>query len=139
MAKWNCDFENCDRPSVRTYGDTYGECTLCNRHLCAKHLESQYHTCPTWEVRNVEIVKSPIVLLPVADFYDGANHISENEVIFAQLLEEKGHTNLGRIVRNGRLLHHFQFCCGYDIEDWEGFLGLFLGLLRALGDLSWDT
>jgi len=84
---------------------------------------------------------SPIALFDVAAFYDGVNHISENEVIFAQFLEEKGHPDLGRIVRNGRLLHRFQFCCGYDLADWEGFLGLFFGFLRALGisgHLDWE-
>ncbi|KAJ5472108.1 hypothetical protein N7539_008677 [Penicillium diatomitis] len=39
------DIQNCNKPSVRIYG----ECTLCNRHLCAKHLEPNYHTCPRWE------------------------------------------------------------------------------------------
>lgn len=42
---WGCGFGTCDKPLVRTYG----ECILCDRHLCAKHLRSEYHTCPTWE------------------------------------------------------------------------------------------
>ncbi|KAJ5569827.1 uncharacterized protein N7459_009257 [Penicillium hispanicum] len=85
---------------------------------------------------------SPIVLLPVADFYEGANHIGEDEMIFAQSFEEKGHLDLGAIVRNGRLLHRFRFCCGYDLADWEGFLGLFGGLLKGMGstkDFHWET
>ncbi|PKX95431.1 phosphotransferase family protein [Aspergillus novofumigatus IBT 16806] len=45
MPMWGCDFENCTKPSVRTYG----QCIICDRHLCAKHLGSQYHKCPTWE------------------------------------------------------------------------------------------
>jgi hypothetical protein len=85
---------------------------------------------------------SPIVLLPVADFYEGADHIGEDEVFFAECLEEKGHPDLGEIVRNGRLLHRFQFCCGYDLDDWDGFIGLFFGLLKILGiegNPSWET
>ena len=81
------------------------------------------------------------MLLPVADFYDGMNYLGEDELVFAQLLEDKGHVNLAEIVRNGRIIHRFEFCCGYDLADWDGFLGLFQGLRRALnvdGDLKWE-
>jgi hypothetical protein len=46
MPLWACDFESCHRPAVRTFGD----CVLCNRHLCSNHLEPKFHTCPRWEV-----------------------------------------------------------------------------------------
>lgn len=46
MEMWICDFENCGKPSVRTYG----ECIICERHLCATHLVPEYHTCPKREV-----------------------------------------------------------------------------------------
>ncbi|KAJ5319114.1 uncharacterized protein N7506_011818 [Penicillium brevicompactum] len=85
---------------------------------------------------------SPIVLLPVADFYEGADYIGGDELYFAECLEEKGHSDLGEIVRNGRLLHRIQFCCGYDLDDWDGFIGLFFGLLKILGiegDSQWET
>ncbi|CAG7936916.1 unnamed protein product [Penicillium olsonii] len=85
---------------------------------------------------------SPIVLLPVADFYTGADSIGEDEVYFAECLEEKGHPDLGEIVRNGRLIHRMQFCCGYDLDDWDGFIGLFFGLLKILGiegDSNWES
>ncbi|PLB48335.1 hypothetical protein P170DRAFT_510964 [Aspergillus steynii IBT 23096] len=85
--------------------------------------------------------KSPMMLLPVADFYNGVNDTGEDELTFAAILEEKGNTGLAEIVRNGRLLHRFQFCCGYDFSDWEGFLGLFQGLRDGLGrdaHLGWE-
>lgn len=85
---------------------------------------------------------SPIMLIPVAEFYDGMNYLGEDELVFAQLLEDKGHANLAEIVRNGRIIHRFEFCCGYDLADWDGFLGLFQGLRRALdvdGDLEWES
>lgn len=85
---------------------------------------------------------SPILLLPVGDFYRGADCIGKDEVYFAECLEEKGHPDLGEIVRNGRLLHRIQFCCGYDLDDWDGFTGLFFGLLKMLGiegDSKWET
>lgn len=46
MAMWICEIENCGKSSVRTEG----ECILCDRHLCAQHLDSKYHKCPKWEV-----------------------------------------------------------------------------------------
>ena len=47
MGMWNCDIEDCNNVSVHTYG----ECVLCGRHLCVKHLGPEYHKCPKWEVR----------------------------------------------------------------------------------------
>lgn len=85
---------------------------------------------------------SPIVLLPVSDFYAGENSIGEDEEFFAESLEAKGLPDLAIIVRNGRLMHRFRFCCGYNLADWEGFLGLFAGLLGALGitdEFRWDS
>ncbi|KXG45349.1 Aminoglycoside phosphotransferase [Penicillium griseofulvum] len=86
---------------------------------------------------------SPIALLPVALFYDGDNHLSEDEMIFSQLLEGKGHPDLGGIVQKGRLLHRLHFCCGYDSRDWDGYVGIFMGLVRALriedSHSNWET
>ncbi|KAJ5179404.1 hypothetical protein N7492_002614 [Penicillium capsulatum] len=42
---WLCDLENCNKVSIRTYG----ECVLCKRHLCAKNLGPEYHTYPKRE------------------------------------------------------------------------------------------
>ncbi|RTE72690.1 hypothetical protein BHE90_012886 [Fusarium euwallaceae] len=84
---------------------------------------------------------SPIGFLPVADFYCGKNSLGNDEVVFARLLEEKGHRDLARFVWNGRLQHRFAFCCGYDLADWDGFLGLFRGLRDAVGvdeGLEWN-
>ncbi|KAH7113642.1 hypothetical protein B0J13DRAFT_656832 [Dactylonectria estremocensis] len=84
---------------------------------------------------------SPIGFLPVADFYSGKNTLGDDEVVFAHLLEEKGHRDLAYFVWNSRLQHMFAFCCGYDLADWDGFLGLFQGLRNAIGvdeDLEWN-
>ncbi|KAI8680624.1 APH domain-containing protein [Fusarium sp. Ph1] len=84
---------------------------------------------------------SPIGFLPVADFYRGENNLGSDEVIFARLLKEKGHQDLAHFVRNGRLQHRFAFCCGYNLADWDGFLGLFRGLRDAVGvdeGLEWN-
>lgn len=84
---------------------------------------------------------SPIGLLPVAEFYDGKNTLAKDESTFAAMLEEKGHPELAGYVRRGRLQHRFAFCCGFDLADWDGFLGLFKGLRAAVcvdADLEWD-
>jgi hypothetical protein len=63
-------------------------------------------------------------------------------VFFAKCFEAKGHPGLRMIVRNGQLIHIFRFCCGYDLADWKGFLGLFAGLLGAMGITNyfhWET
>ncbi|KAH9224683.1 hypothetical protein DL95DRAFT_473275 [Leptodontidium sp. 2 PMI_412] len=85
---------------------------------------------------------SPIVLLPAGEFYNGVNDLGDYEITFAQLLEEKGSPDLADFVRKGRLQHRFAFCCGYDLADWAGFLGLFRGLRDAVGvdeGLDWDS
>ncbi|KAI0381661.1 hypothetical protein F5Y04DRAFT_65445 [Hypomontagnella monticulosa] len=85
---------------------------------------------------------SPIGLLPVADFYNGINELGDDETTFANILEQKGHKDLANMVRNGRLQHRFEFCCGYDLVDWSGFLGLFQGLRDAVkvdSDMDWDN
>ena len=75
---------------------------------------------------------SPIVILPVARFYDGVNDIGDDKVVFARLLEERGREDLAASLRAGRLQHRLNFCCGYDLADWSGFLGLFRGLRDAV-------
>ncbi|QPH11293.1 hypothetical protein C2857_002994 [Epichloe festucae Fl1] len=84
---------------------------------------------------------SPIGFLPVADFYKGKNSLGDDEIAFAKLLEEKGRQDLANSVWNGRLHHRFAFCCGYDLTDWDGFVGLFQGLREAVAvddGLEWS-
>ncbi|WPG97344.1 Hypothetical protein R9X50_00011800 [Acrodontium crateriforme] len=84
---------------------------------------------------------SPIMLLPVARFYNGEQSICEEEEYFASCLKSKGTEQLAKAVKAGRIQHFFSFCCGYDLGDWTGFLGLFQGLRDAAGideDIAWD-
>ncbi|KJZ71636.1 hypothetical protein HIM_08948 [Hirsutella minnesotensis 3608] len=94
------------------------------------------HTAPPQHAFN-----SPVCLLPVAEFYNGNNNLGGDEIKFSRLLEEKGHSDLARFVQDGRVQHRFAFCCGYNLMDWDGFLGLFRGLRDAVGvdnNLDWD-
>lgn len=84
------------------------------------------HTAPPGHAFN-----SPIGLLPVGKFYEGAVDLGDDEMVFARLLEGKGRKDLADCVWHGRLQHRFAFCCGYDLGDWDGFLGLFHGLRIA--------
>lgn len=82
---------------------------------------------------------SPIAFLPVAHFYDGATNLGDEEVAFAEILDAKGQDDLAGYVRSGRLQHMFAFCCGYNLEDWNG---LFRGLRDAVGvddKVDWDV
>lgn len=84
---------------------------------------------------------SPMAFLPVGDFYDGKTEIGEDEVVFADMLEEKGHSALAENVRHGRVQHGFEFCCGYNPVDWEGWESLFRGLRDTVGvdaGVAWD-
>lgn len=85
---------------------------------------------------------SPIAILPVGDFYDGANSLGEDEITLIRLLTDKGREDLAAAVRNGRVQHRFAFCCGYNPDaDWQGFLGLFSGFRDAIGvdaGMDWD-
>lgn len=88
------------------------------------------------------VFNSPIVLLPVADFYAGENCIGEDGKLFAECFQASRHSDLVMIVRNSRIIHRFRFCCGYDFCNWNRFLGLFDGLLATIGyteDFDWET
>jgi len=87
-------------------------------------------------------VNSPIGILLVGEFYDGMNHLGDNEATFARLLEKEGRPDPAGCVGKSRLQHRFNFCRGYDPEDWKGFLGLFQGLRDAVKvdeGLDWDN
>ncbi|KAI0389071.1 phosphotransferase enzyme family-domain-containing protein [Xylariaceae sp. FL0594] len=76
------------------------------------------HTAPAFHA-----FKSPIGFLPVGDFYDGVNSLGDDEAIFARFLEERGRPDLAGYVRNGRLQHRFNFCCGYYPRTGRGSWG----------------
>lgn len=89
--------------------------------------------------------KSPLALLPVGLFHSGDNTVGDEELDFAGFFDDKGRRDFGEIVRNGRLLHRLEFCCGYDFLDWDSYPGIFMGLVRGLSidgksdGLEWET
>ncbi|KAI8963397.1 hypothetical protein F5Y11DRAFT_319690 [Daldinia sp. FL1419] len=90
----------------------------------------------------VNAFNSPISFLPVHEFYEGRNNLGYDEDVFGQILEWKGHQDLADVVRKGRVQHRFAFCCGYDLVDWDGFVGLFQALRNAVKvdeGVDWDA
>ncbi|KAK5998446.1 hypothetical protein PT974_00825 [Cladobotryum mycophilum] len=45
MPMWHCNFSRCRQAAVRIDGD----CVLCNRHLCAKHIQPEFYDCLAWD------------------------------------------------------------------------------------------
>lgn len=77
----------------------------------------------------------------MSELYDGLNTLGEEEILLAERFESKGESSLAQTVRDGRLQHRFAFCCGYELSEWDGFVGLFKGLRDAIGvdsGLEWD-
>ncbi|KZF21590.1 hypothetical protein L228DRAFT_283737 [Xylona heveae TC161] len=85
---------------------------------------------------------SPLVFLHVDELFNGINDPGKHELDFAHILEKKGNKDLADFVRNGRTLIQFRLLVGYDFRrDFEGFLGLFEGLRKAINvdaHLDWD-
>jgi hypothetical protein len=125
-------------PCFLTHPDDKGDHILVDEdfHITAVIDWEWAHTVPPALAFN-----SPIMLFDVGEFYDGNNALSKDEETFARLLEQKGRSDLGDHVRHGRVHHRFAFCCGYDLSDWSGFLGLFRGLRKVVdvdADLEWE-
>ncbi|KAH8434298.1 uncharacterized protein LDX57_011938 [Aspergillus melleus] len=85
--------------------------------------------------------RSPMLVLPVCDFFNGKSELGDNELLLAKSFEAKGHPELSQAVRDGRALHFFEFCCRYDVPEWRNLIRLFHGLRRTVGidgELKWE-
>ncbi|KAL4938309.1 hypothetical protein BDV06DRAFT_226118 [Aspergillus oleicola] len=79
---------------------------------------------------------SPLMLLDENESYNRKLEPSADEEYLARCFEEKGHSDLAEIVRQGRVLHLFRFCNKYDLTtDFEGIKRLFYGLRK--GERFW--
>jgi hypothetical protein len=89
-----------------------------------------------WEFCSAEAkdlaFSSPCLMWPVADYYDGSNKLSDEEIQFAHLFELRGRSDLCEIVLNGRRWQRFLFFLGGGVASDEGeFEALFQGLRKA--------
>lgn len=73
---------------------------------------------------------APLFLLDVAKYYDGHNQLSAEEILFANIFEDKGHSDLADAVRGGRVHHRIAHCIGGDVDNLDDFSKLFLGLRK---------
>lgn len=110
------------------HGDKLGEHILVDDNLnITGIIDWQHaHTAPAGTV-----FRSPTAFLSPTEYYAGKNELDDDEESFARVLESKDRKDIAEHVRNGRLHHRFASCCGYNLKDWEGFLGLFRGLRDA--------
>ncbi|KAK2012884.1 hypothetical protein LZ32DRAFT_628651 [Colletotrichum eremochloae] len=110
---------------VLSHADDKGDYTLIDEDFHVTRIIDREWAHPASPAHAFDSV---IGFLPVGDFYNGEDGPGDSEIVFARLLEEKGHQDLARFLWNGRVQHRFTFCCGYDLSDCGGFLGLFRGL-----------
>lgn len=100
-----------------------------------------------WERSQVasfaEAFAAPLFLVNVGAYYDGLNDLSEDEALFASILEAKGHQDLALSVRGGRFEHRLMSCVTTDLGDPESFGTLFMGLCKSLrrakGEATWEA
>ncbi|WYZ43515.1 hypothetical protein EsH8_VI_001214 [Colletotrichum jinshuiense] len=98
-----------------------------------------------WEwtstVSRAEAFCSPLMMWPVAKFYDGSNELAPDELRLAEICRERGREDLSDCVVNGRKVQRFFFALGPENPaDKNIFKDLFVGLLRAFDgqDEKWD-
>ncbi|KAI1081885.1 hypothetical protein F5B20DRAFT_578664 [Whalleya microplaca] len=91
-----------------------------------------------WEwcctVSKEDAFSSPCMMWPVAQFYDGSNELTDEELRFAGIFREKGRNDLASYVTEGRKVQRFFFAFGAATEcqnDHQTFVALFMGLKRA--------
>jgi hypothetical protein len=97
----------------------------------------------TQTVSKAEAFCSPCMLWPVAEFYNGSNELSAEELRLAAILREKGREDLADCVTKGRKVQRFFYALGPEgsFLDMETLPLLFAGLRRAfnLEDEEWET
>ncbi|KAJ5558471.1 hypothetical protein N7461_002443 [Penicillium sp. DV-2018c] len=97
----------------------------------------------TQTVTKAEAFSSPCMMWPVADFYEGSNELSAEELRLATIFREKDRDGLAICVLEGRKIQRFFFGLGLasSFEDKETLPYLFKGLLGAFnfGEEEWES
>jgi hypothetical protein len=89
-----------------------------------------------WEFASAETRElafgSPSMMWPVAEFYDGENALTADEVAFAAVFEGRGRRDLARLVLGGRRWQRFLFFRdGRHPADMADFEALFQGVRQS--------
>lgn len=97
-----------------------------------------------WEFASAESKQaafaSPCMMWPVANFYDGSNQLSAEELEFADIFRSLGREDMANIVLQGRKHQRFLFSVGGTVSVARNeFESLFQGLREALDGKSIGT
>lgn len=76
---------------------------------------------------------APAFMLSVVDFYEGKNNLSEDESMFASILERNGRDDLAHCIRNGRKYQRVLYCLEEDVGYTEAYMYLLWGLRQLMG------
>ncbi|KAJ5135521.1 uncharacterized protein N7515_004799 [Penicillium bovifimosum] len=97
----------------------------------------------TQTVSKAEAFSSPCMMWPVAEFYNGSNELSADELQLAAIFREKGREDLAVCVVEGRKVQRFLFALGLESSflDMQTLPHLFAGLQRAFNfeDEEWEA
>jgi hypothetical protein len=91
-----------------------------------------------WEFASAEAknlaFSSPCMMWPVRQYCDGSNNLSDEEIQFAHIFNQRGRKDLGDLILNGRRWQRFLFFLGGGVStDKAKFQSLFQGLLESFG------
>ncbi|KAK3392878.1 hypothetical protein B0H63DRAFT_504897 [Podospora didyma] len=88
-----------------------------------------------WEFASAEAKElafsSPCMMWSVDEFFDGDNSLSEDEVRFAAIFEQRGRRDLGEMVRGGRRWQRYLLFLGGIPRDMAEFEALFQALRKS--------
>ncbi|KAJ5159304.1 uncharacterized protein N7500_008955 [Penicillium coprophilum] len=97
----------------------------------------------TQTVSKAEAFCSPCMMWPVAEFYDGSNELTSDELRLAEIFCERGREDLAIYVTEGRKVQRFLFALGTESSslDMQSFPLIFVGLQRAFNheDEKWEV
>ncbi|KAK6000740.1 hypothetical protein QM012_003465 [Aureobasidium pullulans] len=88
----------------------------------------------TQTVSKAEAFCSPCMMWPVAEFYNGDNELSPDEIQFADMFKQRGRDDLALCIMQGRKVQRFQWLLGPEasLTEREDMLNLLEGLRDAL-------
>lgn len=89
-----------------------------------------------WEFASFEAKEqafnSPCMMWPVGDFFDGGNDLSEDELQFAAMFEQRGRADLAKVIRGSRQWQRYLYFLGGGFPtDIDELKSLFEGLRKS--------
>jgi hypothetical protein len=92
-----------------------------------------------WEYASIEVrdfaFSSHCIMWPAADFYNGKNNLSREEIEFASIFRKRGRSDMADILLKGRRWQRFLVSVSENMSSGpQEFQNLFQGLRAALLD-----